>query len=55
MFSPNTTLWFVLVLSVIFTLIGFGFRDRNPGLVLMGVGLLATLYVVIKKAIDTFG
>lgn len=55
MFLHNTTLLVMFVLGVIFTLIGFGFRDRNPGVVLMGIGFLATLYVVIQKAIETFG
>lgn len=55
MFLHNTTMWVVFVLGVILTLIGFGFRDRNPGVILMGIGFLVALFVVIQKAIETFG
>lgn len=51
----NTTMFLVIfVVGVIFMLIGFGFRDRNLGLVLFGVSLLAVLAAIIKKLIDLF-
>lgn len=55
MFLSNTSLMIMFVLGIIVLFIGFGFRDRNPGMVLMGIGFLATLYVIIQKAIETFG
>ncbi len=55
MFLNNMTLLVIFVLGVIATFIGMGFRDRNPGIILMGVGFLATLFAIIQKAIDTFG
>lgn len=55
MLLNNMTLLVIFVLGVIATFIGMGLRDRNPGIILMGVGFLATLFAIIKKAIDTFG
>jgi len=55
MFLHNTALLVIFVLGVVLTFIGFGFRDRNPGLVLMGLGFLAILYAVIWKAYKLFG
>lgn len=55
MFLNNMTLMVIFVLGVIATFIGMGFRDRNPGMILMGVGFLATLFAIIQKAIATFG
>lgn len=54
MFLNNTTLMVVAVLGIIATLIGMGFRDKNPGIILMGIGFLATLFAIIQKAIKTF-
>lgn len=54
MFLNNTTLMVVAVFGIIVTLIGMGFRDRNPGIILMGIGFLATLFAIIQKAIKTF-
>lgn len=45
----------MVVLGVIAIFIGMGFRDHNPGILLMGVGFLAVLLALIRKAIDTFG
>jgi len=55
MFFHNSTLLLLAVLGVIFTFIGFGLRDRNLGLVLLGLGFLAIVYAVITKAIELFG
>ncbi len=55
MLFNNMGLVILFVLGIIASFIGFGFRDRNPGIVLMGIGFLATLYVIIQKAIETFG
>lgn len=55
MFFHNTTLLLLVVLGVIVTFIGFGLRDRNVGLVLLGVGFLAIVYAVITKAVALFG
>lgn len=55
MFLHNTTLLISFVIGVILTLIGFGFRDRNPGVILMGIGFLAVLYAAVTKALQTFG
>lgn len=51
------TMWplAVAVVGIILCFIGFGLRDRNPGLVLMGIGLLAVLYAVFNKAKEFFG
>lgn len=54
MFLQNTTLLVIFVLGVIASFIGFGIRDRNPGIILLGLGFLAMLIAVISKAIDVF-
>lgn len=55
MFLGSSTLLVIVVFGVIAIFIGMGFRDHNPGILLMGVGFLAVLFAVIRKAIDTFG
>jgi hypothetical protein len=55
MFLHNDTLLVLFIIGVILTIMGFGLRDRNPGLVLLGIGFLVTLFVVIKKAAEWFG
>lgn len=50
----NNTWLVVLVAGVIFCIIGFGFRDRNAGLALMGISLFGVLCVSIYKAYITF-
>jgi hypothetical protein len=55
MFLHNQTLLILFILGVILTIVGFGFRDRNPGLVLLGMGFMVTLYVVVNKAAQWFG
>ena len=55
MLLNNTGLMLVFVAGIILTIIGFGFRDRNPGLALLGVGFLAVLFAFVNKAYDIFG
>ncbi len=55
MFLNNTTLLVIFVLGVIASFIGFGIRDRNPGVILLGLGFLAMLIAIISKAIEIFG
>ncbi|WP_269497539.1 hypothetical protein [Castellaniella sp. S9] len=55
MFLHNNTILTVFVLGVIATFIGFGIRDRNPGIILLGIGFLGILAAVIAKAIQVFG
>ncbi len=53
--SDNNMLLVIFALGVIATFIGFGMRDRNPGIVLLGLGFLAMLSAIVSKAIDIFG
>ena len=55
MFFHNTNLLIIFVLGTILCFIGLGFKDRNPGIILMGLGFLAALYAIIRKAIELFG
>ncbi|MFA7437632.1 hypothetical protein [Castellaniella sp.] len=55
MFFHNNTLLIIFILGVIATFIGFGLRDRNPGIILLGLGFLATLFAVVRKAMELFG
>ncbi|MFC4299723.1 hypothetical protein ACFO0J_16895 [Castellaniella hirudinis] len=55
MFFHSNLLLVLFILGIIAMFIGFGFRDRNPGIVLLGLGFLAALAAVIQKAIDVFG
>lgn len=55
MFFQNTTLMVVFVVGVVLLIIGFGLRDRNPGLILLGIGFLAVVYAAVRKAIEIFG
>lgn len=54
MFFNDMTFLVIFVIGMILMIIGFGFRDRNLGIVLLGVSFLAVLAVSIKKAIDLF-
>lgn len=54
MFFHNNTILVVFIVGVILLIIGVGFRDRNPGMILLGIGFLATLYAVVQKAIELF-
>ena len=54
MFLNNSTLLVIFVLGVIATFIGFGLRERNLGIILLGLGFLATLFALIDKAVSLF-
>ena len=55
MFFHSNAVLVIFILGVIALFIGFGLRDRNPGIILLGLGFLATLFAVIRKAIEVFG
>ena len=55
MFFGNNTIMVAFVVGVVLMFIGVGFRDRNPGMVLLGIGFLAVLYALIRKAIEILG
>ena len=55
MFFHNNTILVIFILGVIALFIGFGLRDRNPGVILLGLGFLATLFAIINKAVEVFG
>lgn len=55
MFLHNNTLLIIVIVGVIAMIIGFGFRDRNLGMMLLGLGLLGTLFAVVRKAMELFG
>jgi len=54
MFFHNTTLLVIVVVGAVLMIIGFGLRDRNPGLILLGLGFLAIIYAVVRKAMEVF-
>lgn len=51
----NNYVLVLIVASIILMVIGFGLRDRNPGLILLGSGFLIALYLIVQKAIEVFG
>lgn len=51
----NNTLLVVVVVAVTAMLIGFGFRDRNLGVVLAGIGFLFALAAAVYKAVQVLG
>lgn len=55
MFFGNNTLLIIVVLSTIIIFIGFGLRDHNGGVILIGLGFLTALAALIYKAVITFG
>ncbi|CAM5197420.1 putative protein OS=Castellaniella defragrans OX=75697 GN=HNR28_001171 PE=4 SV=1 [Castellaniella denitrificans] len=55
MFFHSNLLLVLFILGIIAMFIGFGFRDRNPGIILLGTGFLVALFVIIRKAVDVFG
>lgn len=55
MFFGNNTIMVAFVVGVVLIFIGVGFRDKNPGMVLLGLGFLAVLYALVHKAIEIFG
>lgn len=55
MFSGINLFWIVLVGSAFLMLVGFGLRERNLGVSLMGIGLLGAMGSVLYKVYITFG
>ena len=52
---PDTnTMLIIIVAGVALMLLGFGLRDRNIGMGLMGIGLATALGTIIYKAYITF-
>lgn len=51
--STNTML-IIIVTGVALMLLGFGLRDRNIGMGLMGIGLITAIGTIIYKAYITF-
>ncbi len=51
--STNTML-IIIVTGVALMLVGFGLRDRNIGMGLMGIGLITAIGTIIYKAYLTF-
>ncbi|MFY4261022.1 hypothetical protein ACOTCG_25785 [Achromobacter xylosoxidans] len=51
--SANTML-IIIVTGVALMLLGFGLRDRNIGMGLMGIGLITAIGTIIYKAYITF-
>ena len=54
MYESNNTMLIIVAAGVAIMVLGFGLRDRNLGMALMGVGLLAALGAVMYKAYITF-
>ncbi|WMD18612.1 hypothetical protein RAS12_18495 [Achromobacter seleniivolatilans] len=53
--GPHTnTMLIIIVTGVALMLVGFGLRDRNIGMGLMGVGLITAIGTIIYKAYITF-
>ena len=51
---PDTnTMLIIIVAGVALMLLGFGLRDRNIGMGLMGIGLVTALGTIIYKAYIT--
>lgn len=52
---PDTnTMLIIIVAGVALMLLGFGLRDRNIGMGLMGIGIVTALGTIIYKAYITF-
>jgi hypothetical protein len=51
--STNTML-IIICTGVALMLLGFGLRDRNIGMGLMGIGLITAIGTIIYKAYSTF-
>jgi len=54
MSEHTTTMLIIIGAGVALMLIGFGLRDRNLGMGLMGIGLITALGTIIYKAYITF-
>jgi hypothetical protein len=54
MHESNNTMLIIVVTGVALMLVGFGLRDRNLGMGLMGLGLIAAIGSILYKAYITF-
>ncbi|CAB3651006.1 hypothetical protein [Achromobacter piechaudii] len=54
MHENTNTMLIIIVTGVAMMLIGFGLRDRNIGMGLMGLGLITAIGSIIYKAYITF-
>jgi hypothetical protein len=52
--AHTNTMLIIVVTGVALMLVGFGLRDRNLGMGLMGVGLITALGTILYKAYITF-
>ncbi|MFA5703126.1 MAG: hypothetical protein WC982_06345 [Advenella sp.] len=55
MVFSDVPLHLIFVLGIIIVFIGIGLKDHNPGIVVMGLGLIIMIFVIIQKAIEVFG
>ena len=54
MHPSTSTMLIIIVTGVALMLVGFGLRDRNIGMGLMGIGLITAIGTIIYKAYLTF-
>jgi hypothetical protein len=52
--AHTNTMLIIIVTGVALMLVGFGLRDRNLGMGLMGVGLITAIGTILYKAYITF-
>lgn len=55
MFFGSNLVLILVVLGFLLTLVGFGLRSHNGGVLLIGVGLIVALGTLIYKGVETFG
>lgn len=48
-------LYTLFLSSALLSFIGIGLKDHNPGIVVMGLGLIIMIFVILRKAIEVFG
>ncbi|NMK49949.1 hypothetical protein [Achromobacter sp. Bel] len=54
MHASTNTMLIIIVTGVALMLVGFGLRDRNIGMGLMGLGLITAIGSILYKAYITF-
>lgn len=54
MHESTNTMLIIIVTGVALMLVGFGLRDRNLGMALMGLGLITAIGSILYKAYITF-
>ncbi len=55
MFFGNNTILIAVVFGALLAFLGFGLRNRDGGVILIGIGLLIALGTLIYRAIEVFG